>query len=73
MREWFGQTVDADIIKIEDARYFDTFSKTTEGEDIWQGKSFRRSIQDESTHASFIHSLMLFATFFSLSDDVFPS
>ena len=73
MGEWFSQKVDVDIMKIEDARYFDTFSKTTEGEDIRQGKSFRRSIQDESTHASFIHSLMLFATFFSLSDDVFPS
>ena len=70
MREWFGQTVDADIMKIEDARYFNTFSKTTEGEDIWHGKSFRRSIQEESTHASFIHSLKLFAIFFS---DEFPS
>ena len=70
MGEWVGQTVDADIFKIEDARYFDTFSKTTEGEDIRQGKSFRRSIQDESTHASFTHSLMLLPTFCS---DKFPS
>ena len=61
--EGFGQAVDADIVEIEDVRYFDTFSKTTEGEDIRQGKSFRRSIQDESTHASFTHSLMLLPTF----------
>ena len=31
MGEWFGQAVDADIVEIEDARYFDSFSETTVG------------------------------------------
>ena len=67
MGEWFGQTVDADILKIEDAKYFDRFSSTTEGEvvegeGIWPGQSFQHSIQDESTHTSLTHSLMLLPT-----------
>ena len=67
MREWFHKAVDADVVEIENASYFDMFFATTvgkvvEGEDIWLGKSFRQSIQDDSTHASFIHSLMLFPT-----------
>ena len=76
--EWFGQTVDADIVEIEDARYFDTFPKTTVGkvvedEDIWPGESLRQSIQDESTYASFTHSLILLPTFCSSDKLDFPS
>ena len=67
MGEWLGQAVDADIVEIEDARYFDTFSepavgKVVEGEDVWLGESFRQGIQDESTHDPFTHSFMLFPT-----------
>jgi hypothetical protein len=59
-------------------RYFDTFSKTTVGkvverEDIWPGESFRQSIQDESTHASFTHSLMSLPTSRSSDTPAFPS
>ena len=60
MGEWLGQAVDANIVEIENARYFDTFSETTVGQ-VVEGKdiSFRQSIQDESTHASFIHSFIM--------------
>ena len=62
-----GQAVDADVLEIENASHFDSFSEATignvvEGEDIWLGKSFRQSIQDESAYASFTHSLLLFPT-----------
>ena len=45
MGELFGQAVLTDIVEIEDASYFDTFSETTvgkvvEGEDIWQVSHF---------------------------------
>ena len=70
MGGWLEQAVDADIVEIENASYFNTSSETTvgkvvEGEDIWLGKSFRQSIQDGSTHASFIHSRILSPTFCS--------
>ena len=66
MGGWIGQAAGADIVEIEDARYFYTSSETTvdkvvEGED----KPFRHSIQEESTHVSFTHSLMSFPTFCS--------
>ena len=72
MGEWFGQAVHADIVEIEDASYFNTFSETTvgefvEGEDFWPGESFRQCIQDESTHDSFTHSFMFFPTFCSVA------
>ena len=67
--KWFGQAVDADIMEIEDVK-FDMFSETTGGkvvvgEDIWPGESFRQSIQDWSTHASFTHLLIFFPAFCS--------
>ena len=70
MREWFHKAVDADVVEIENASYFDTSSEATignvvESEDIWLGKSFRQSIQDESAYASFTHSFMLFPNFCS--------
>ena len=69
MGKWFGPAVDADIMEIEDVN-FDMFSETTVGkvvvgEDIWPSESFRQSIQDWSTHASFTHLLIFFPAFCS--------
>ena len=71
--EWFGQVVAADVVEIENASHFVSSSEATvgnvvEGEDIWLGKSFRQSIQDESAYASFTHSFMLFPKNFCSSD-----
>ena len=66
--ERFGQAVDADIVEVEDASYFDTFSETT-----WPFESFRQSIQDESTHDPFTHSLKSFPTFCSADRLALPS
>ena len=39
--------------------------KVVEGEGVWPGESFRQTIRDESTHASFTHLFMSFPTFCS--------
>ena len=67
--EWFHQAVGGDIVEIEDASYFDMFPKTTHGV---ASMLFRENDQDESTHASFSHPLIIFPTSFCANKLAFP-